>query len=45
MSTGLIGGTIVGVSLFVIFKLILGIDREVPAKAPTGGDSASSAAH
>ena len=45
MSTGLIGGTIVGVSLFVIFKLILRVDRETPAKAPAAGDSANSAAH
>jgi NCS2 family nucleobase:cation symporter-2 len=38
MSTGLIGGTIVGVSLFVLFKIILRVDRKPPAQAPAAGD-------
>jgi uracil-xanthine permease len=34
MSTGLIAGTIVGLTLFVIFKFILRVDRKSPAEIP-----------
>ncbi len=37
MSTGLIGGTIVGVSLFVIFKIILRVDRKAPEDSEARG--------